>query len=84
MEGDRAARVEKTRLSFSPEIPGRYRSGSGTAQWGIEPDVGRVADGVPARVDRLRGLGNAIVPQVAEMIFKAIERVQTGHGLDKV
>jgi len=37
-------------------------------QWFTEPDVGRVAHGVPNRLDRLRGLGNAIVPQVAEYI----------------
>jgi DNA (cytosine-5)-methyltransferase 1 len=37
-------------------------------QWELEPDVGRVAHGVPARVDRLRGLGNAIVPQIAQWI----------------
>jgi DNA (cytosine-5)-methyltransferase 1 len=40
--------------------------------WAAEPDVGRVADGVPARVDRLRGLGNAVVPQVAEWIGRRI------------
>ena len=40
--------------------------------WATEPDVGRVAHGVPARVDRLRGLGNAVVPQVAEYIGCAI------------
>jgi DNA (cytosine-5)-methyltransferase 1 len=40
--------------------------------WAVEPDVGRVADGIPNRVDRLRGLGNAVVPQVAEYIGRLI------------
>ena len=43
-------------------------------KWAPEPSVGRVANGVPSRVDRLRALGNAIVPQVAEQIFRAIKR----------
>ena len=42
------------------------------SRWAVEPDVGRVADGVPARVDRLRGLGNAVVPQVAEHVGRII------------
>ena len=41
-------------------------------QWPVEPDVGRVADGVPRRVDRLRGLGNAIVPHCAEWIGRQL------------
>jgi DNA (cytosine-5)-methyltransferase 1 len=40
--------------------------------WRTEPDVGRVAHGVPARVDRLRSLGNAVVPQVVEWIGRRI------------
>lgn len=40
--------------------------------WATEPDVGRVANGVPRRVDRLRGLGNAVVPQVAEWVGRRI------------
>lgn len=43
-------------------------------QWSVEPDVGRVASGIPKRVDRLRGLGNAIVPQVAYIFLEAIAR----------
>jgi DNA (cytosine-5)-methyltransferase 1 len=38
--------------------------------WAAEPDVGRVAHGIPSRVDRLKGLGNAVVPQCAEMILR--------------
>jgi DNA (cytosine-5)-methyltransferase 1 len=40
--------------------------------WEAEPQLGRVAHGVPNRVDRLRCLGNAVVPQVAEVIGRAI------------
>ena len=40
--------------------------------WKIEPNVGRVADGVPSRVDRLKGLGNAVVPQVVQLIGEMI------------
>jgi DNA (cytosine-5)-methyltransferase 1 len=44
--------------------------------WEVEPNVGRVADGVPSRVDRLKGLGNAVVPQVAEVIGRLV----VAHG----
>jgi len=40
--------------------------------WLTEPEVGRVANGVPARMDRLRSLGNAVVPQVIEVIGRQL------------
>jgi DNA (cytosine-5)-methyltransferase 1 len=45
------------------------RGGEG---WSPEPNVGRVAHGVPSRVDRLKALGNAVVPQIPEIIGRAI------------
>jgi DNA (cytosine-5)-methyltransferase 1 len=44
------------------------------AIWKVEPNVDRVVDGLPKRVDRIKGLGNAIVPQNAMMIANAIQR----------
>jgi len=48
------------------------QSYEGWQWWATEPDVGRVANGIPNRVDRLRGLGNAVVPQVAEVIGRLV------------
>ena len=44
--------------------------------WPAEPDVGRVAHGVPSRVDRLKCLGNAVVPQQFYPVFRAIARIE--------
>lgn len=50
----------------------RGRSSYPRGYWAFEPNMGRVAYGVPSRVDRLRAIGNAVVPQVAEWIGKRI------------
>ena len=41
-------------------------------EWPAEPRVGRVADGIPNRVDRIRGLGNAVVPQLIQAIGELV------------
>ena len=47
--------------------------------WGAEPNVGRVADGVAARVDRLRALGNGQVPLVAATAFAILQLELLNH-----
>jgi DNA (cytosine-5)-methyltransferase 1 len=67
--------------------PGKQRPGgrgepTDGGWWLTEPDVGRVAHGVPARVDRLRSLGNALVPQIAEWIGHRILEHEEGRLAD--
>jgi DNA (cytosine-5)-methyltransferase 1 len=62
-------------INLSNEIR-RARGESGLEWWAVEPDVGRVADGVPARSHRLKALGNAVVPQIPELIGRAIMQAQ--------
>ena len=53
-----------------------YRSKGNSADWNAQPNVGRVAHGIPKRVDRLRALGNAVVPQ---QVFPILEAIATIH-----
>ena len=50
-----------------------YTTTGSTCWWDTEPRVGRVADGVAHRVDRLKALGNGQVPAVAATAFKIFE-----------
>jgi DNA (cytosine-5)-methyltransferase 1 len=49
--------------------------GGAFTTWLPEPNVGRVAHGIPDRIHRLKGLGNAIVPQVAYEILREIRKL---------
>jgi len=44
----------------------------GSEIWNLEPNVGRVADGIKNRVDRLRLLGNGVVPQTAARAWEVL------------
>jgi DNA (cytosine-5)-methyltransferase 1 len=52
------------------------RAASKCGWWASEPDVGRVAHGVAARVDRLRALGNGQVPSVAALAWQTLTRAR--------
>ena len=69
-----SSRLRKQRWSES--TPKKNQTVKCESRWLPEPGVGRVANGIPRRVDRLKGLGNAIVPQIAQRIGETIKAVE--------
>jgi len=58
-----------------PETIKRETEGPSTecsSWWEVEPNVGRVVDGIPKRVDRLKSLGNSLIPQIPYYIGQSI------------
>jgi DNA (cytosine-5)-methyltransferase 1 len=50
----------------------RGRPRGGEDHWPTEPDICRVVNGIPNQLDRIRCLGNAVVPQVAEAVGRFV------------
>ena len=67
-DSERLEKWESIGENFSQE----YQTLIGADWWSIEPDVGRVANGVPKRVDRLKSLGNSLVPHIPYYIGMSI------------
>ena len=72
-QGLRPSGIEEPPAYAGQEVPLCRYERIGSSYWETEPAVGRVADGIPSRVDRLKGLGNAIVPQVAYELIRHLE-----------
>ena len=68
-ERERAARVRWAAAEFRGSQPP-------WENWLPEPGVGRVSNGVPNRVDRIKALGNAVVPQQFYIFFKIIADIE--------
>ncbi len=60
---------ESKQVEFRGSNSGKMRE----SNWTVEPAVGRLVNGLSGRVDRLKGLGNSIVPQIAELLFNQIK-----------
>jgi DNA (cytosine-5)-methyltransferase 1 len=76
VEGLRATGLEESHALSGPFLPLRTSDG----QWEVEPDLRRTPNGLPRGLDarRLKALGNAVCPPVAEAIGRAIMEVANG------
>ena len=70
LRSTRFAPAQDLRFSLS-EDPGERKRIQAVA-WETEPDIPRVATGVKHRVDRIKGLGNAVVPEIPELIGRQL------------
>jgi len=88
--GDSEREVTRTTDEWGARRPGGRGGAPGSSGshegWLVEPDVGRVAHGLSGGVDgrrrraRLRALGNAVVPQCAEVIGRVLLESITAHA----
>jgi DNA (cytosine-5)-methyltransferase 1 len=63
---------QRERNQCSERITAKYANTCSTTWWASEPNVGRVADGVAARVDRLKAIGNGQVPLCAATAWRLL------------
>ena len=66
-----SAQCERNQRSIRGEQ--KHSDFGGSSWWATEPNVGRVANGVAARVDRLKAIGNGQVPLCAATAFKLLK-----------
>ena len=75
-QGNRSIGKQEPRLYAGEGLSLCGSPGTGADQWAVEPELDRVAYGIPNGVDRLKCLGNAVVPQQIYPILKAIADIE--------
>jgi DNA (cytosine-5)-methyltransferase 1 len=72
-------RLQRQREKHKLQRPSDEEQTCGLRWWRVEPDVGRVVNGLPGRVDRIKSLGNAVVPaQVCEAFERLVGLTEFG------
>ena len=72
LQGWSQARDSASEREIAIEQSSRFGESCRGRDWPVEPRVGRVANGIPNRVDRIKGLGNAVVPQLIQAIGELV------------
>ena len=74
IQGSRSTQQQEPQSYVGERIFMRGGPGARGGYWLPEPDVGRVANGIPSRAHRLKCLGNAVVPPIPTIIGEAIRQ----------
>ena len=69
--------AQRKRGRISERIQSQYAHVISSSGWLSEPGMGRVANGISDRTHRLKGLGNAVVPQIPELLGRSIMSYET-------
>ena len=72
LQGGQESRDTQGQGQTAHEQPPRFGEFASGGDWPPEPSVGRMAHGVPNRVDRIKSLGNAVVPQLIQAIGELV------------
>ena len=64
--------AQRQRNQCTKRIESEHSDIGGSGWWEVEPELGRVADGIPNRVEQLKGYGNAQVPLQAATAYRLL------------
>ena len=80
LQGREEARNTEGKGTATVEQSTRLGELGGGGDWPLEPAVRRMAHGVPNRVDRIKALGNAVVPRLVQVIGELVVQVDASRG----
>ena len=80
LQGRQESRDTRGQGQTTDQQPPRLGEFSSGGDWPLEPALPRMAHGVPHRVDRVKTLGNSVVPRLVEVIGKIVVSLDKSYG----